>query len=516
MHKFQFTVTQVAVSATILTLTACGGGSSTDAPTTPTKVTVSGKVVINQAVSGAVVCMDVNGNAICDSTEPTSAPTPSDGVFTISMAATDAATLAGSRLLAQIPPTARDAAAPNAAIATTTLQLSAPTGKSNQINPLTTLVQSGVASGLTLAKSEAAVAVQLKVSGTEIYDYQNSTVSTGEVLDNARSMANAVLLALTKGAALKVAALESTEDPIKQLQSLRFTNSANYGYTDYTSTVIPNTGKSQVVDIRRGMTAGVPTPESNLYTNVYLTPTGWLRCDASGFLGTRGTPSRSEFCGGGQLSVGTAVLTDISGKSMATVVSTMQSELGGASSLNLDPALLGNQTFPAGSGLYSRTTTNLGRPTYISNINSTSEVNIGNGAKTLEDYIANRRSATLNLTTGAGMAWVGYTADASHWLMVSFADATSRVQYYSCTFNASNLVTGCVALNSGTFSIGTVQGVRLMEFQSAPSYDLQTYSVGFVEYNGGVARVNRTLTGNRESQRLNGVAAEALKKALGI
>lgn len=513
----------------LLSLTACGGGDVTPTPVPPPPppppVAVSGKVMINQAIAGATVCMDLNANSTCDVGEPTAAATKADGAFsfTYDPSLVTATQVSTAPLIAMVPTTAIDAAAPTLPVGTQAMVLSAPAGKAAQINPLTTLVQTGVAAGLTLAKAEAAVAVQLGVPAADIYDYQANAVSTTSVPDTARSMAGVVVYAMqTSGAKLSVVDIATANDPSTQLAGFSYTDSKNYGVRDFLTTEVVGTGKTTVADVRRGMTAGVATTDANLFAQVYLTEAGWVRCDGKGFPSTRGTPTRSAYCGGGLPSAGFTITTDVSGKPMADVVKAMQAATDGSNSINMDANLLGTQIFPAGSGLSYRYNTNIGQAIYINNANSVNEVGVAGGVKTLEDYIADRRAKTISLTTGSGMSYIGSSSDTSHYLMASYLDSTSQAQYYSCTFDAvTTAINGCVALTKGTFSIKTFNGVRMIVFADQPaSPATQKYTIGYAEYAGGVARARQNKGDSASvltySQRLSGAAGEALKKAMGV
>src|SRR5690606_13497413 len=74
-------------SAALLTLAGCGGSDGDDDPVVPlpapTPVTLSGTVVVDRVIQNAMVCLDLNANAACDATEPTSAKTTADGAYSL-------------------------------------------------------------------------------------------------------------------------------------------------------------------------------------------------------------------------------------------------------------------------------------------------------------------------------------------------------------------------------------------------------------------------------------------------
>ena len=143
----------------VASLYACGGGSSgTDSgggngggTVTQPAITLSGTVAIDQAVRNAAVCVDLNANAACDTGEPSAAATGSDGKFSLTYQPGDAAATAAfnqAPVLARITPESVDAADPTSTATAKAFVLSAPAGKSAQINPLTSLVQKAIAAGV--------------------------------------------------------------------------------------------------------------------------------------------------------------------------------------------------------------------------------------------------------------------------------------------------------------------------------------------------------------------------------
>jgi hypothetical protein len=506
-------------------LAGCGGSDGTPTPPpppAPTPVTLAGKVIGDQGIKGATVCLDVNANKLCDTGEPVSAVTGSDGAYSI---ATDsdkapAATLASASLIALIPTAAVDAADPGSTVTTRAFVMSTSAGKTGQINPLTTLVQAGVANSLKLADSEAAVAVQLGIPAAHIYDYQALPAIGVPFPDNARMHAQIVKGALEEGVALSVVGIASTDNGTSQLASLVYTDAANYSIRIFEPAEEKGTGKTRLLDKRSGLTAGAPTSSNALYGQVWLTPTGWSRCDSNGFHSTRGSPSRSGYCNDGQTTAGFTVETDISGKSMGEVIRSMQASAE-SNTVTMNPVIVDNVTFPSGSKLRNRTNATLGQNLWINNVNSTSEALTGVNNANVDAFINARRTSNVNLVSNAGLTWVGFTGDLNHWLAVSFIDAT-RVQYYSCTFNAqTNAFVFCVTLNEGTYQVVPQNGVKLIKFAGQPNpVESINFTVGYGEYNGGMARFRELKAEERYlvtySNRLNQTAGEALRKALGI
>jgi len=171
-------------AAAALALTACGGGGGDDPVTpvtpAPATVTLSGEVAVNGTLKNVVVCLDRNANAVCDAGEPASAPTAADGKYTLTYdpaVVTDAAT---ARLIAPVragdpsaASTAIDSTHPTVAVAASDYVMSRPAGSGGAINPLTTLVQAGVAAGMTEAVARENVALQLAIAAAKVDAYQD-------------------------------------------------------------------------------------------------------------------------------------------------------------------------------------------------------------------------------------------------------------------------------------------------------------------------------------------------------
>lgn len=65
-------------------LVACGGGDN-EATVVPLPTTLTGHVMLNGTVMNAVVCVDLNSNGMCDSSEPAPAKKGSDGAYPITL-----------------------------------------------------------------------------------------------------------------------------------------------------------------------------------------------------------------------------------------------------------------------------------------------------------------------------------------------------------------------------------------------------------------------------------------------
>lgn len=139
------------IASGILIGCGSGGGSAS--------VTLGGKI-IDGYISGAVVCLDLNSNNICDSGEP-STTSKSDGTYTLNYSGS----VAGLQIISQIPTGAIDS---DLGTINTAFTLSAPvpTDPTNYVNthvtPLTTLVAT------TIQQSGGQIALSPEAAQTKI------------------------------------------------------------------------------------------------------------------------------------------------------------------------------------------------------------------------------------------------------------------------------------------------------------------------------------------------------------
>ena len=140
-------------SATLLTLAACGGSSSNGpAPSVaPTSTNVSTSVV-DGAIGNALVCVDKNGNGLCD-TDETQGRTNTDGNVTLAVPNADVGRFPVVAMVGT------DAVDKDHGPVTTAYKLWAPADQVAVVSPLTTLVQHTIA-GSGGTTPEAAKAVQ--------------------------------------------------------------------------------------------------------------------------------------------------------------------------------------------------------------------------------------------------------------------------------------------------------------------------------------------------------------------
>ena len=485
--------------------------------------TLTGFVMINKGIQNAAVCLDLNANKACDSGEPATV-SAADGSYTLNYdpAVVAAAQLAAAPFVARVTTSTVDAATPTVPAVSSDIVLTAPAGKGAQINPLTTLVQAGVAGGLTLAQSQASAAIQIAVTEAELYDYQSAPALSEPYADNARTAAVLTAQALQDGATLLVVDKDAPATPAArgQIASLTYTLADTYNLRLF-NTLSKSDGMGVVSDTRSGKTNGISSTSAALYNTAYLTPTGWKTCGTS-FLSGRGVPNRSNYCDGGLPSLNYVVSSkSVSGQGMGAVARDMIAA--GSSSLGGDTRYFDAYTFTEGANWESRKGTELGQVIFVNNINSTSEVFPSTTYAGVEDAISKLSRTTANLSTGAGMLWLGNTQNTNTWLMGSFSSDAGKVQYYACSTNvAATAITSCTVKNVGTYSIQTRNGVKVAMFAGQPDPVASiSYTVGYADYsNGGMARVRIRIPTYAQtataSQRLNGSGSEQLLKALGL
>ena len=532
-----------ASSAFLLALAGCGGGgSSGDAPT---PVTLTGTVVVDQAIQNAVVCMDLNANNLCDTGEPASAKTGANGAYSLTYdpAAVAAAQVAAASLIAPMVPgaltdanTTLDAAEPGVVLAEKAYVLKQVPGKSGQINPLTTLVAAGIQAGLAENTARTNAAAQLAIAEAKIDNYQDDPVfNETNLVDNARLMALVTPGALEAGAVLVVSPLAAADASPGNLTTLNYAGATDYFVRSASNlAVAAGATSADSQDFRTGLTAGQATAAHLLYQQAFLTPTGWTRCTDGISTSTRGVPSRDTYCNVSK-SVGFPVFADIAGQSMADVVTAMQADTrtntinnNGISTTNL-LAALGTATFPAGSTTRVRTNVSLNQPIFISNLNS--DYRPQAEATTLVQLIAAKPASGVNLATAAGSLSLGLSTSAQLNLRVAFTgttdDKTGTVQFYECKLNAAGTeASNCQATDTGNYAIETVHGVRVMRFTDhAPTTfsnqenlyaELKSASTG-LDYVYRARQAKPTFTASRSSnKRLNGTAWTDMKKKLGL
>jgi hypothetical protein len=138
----RWAVTSAVASAVLV---ACGGGGTTGQALT-------GKVM-DGYITGAVVCLDVNNNGVCNSGEP-QAETTAGGAYTLDVPSD--AQLGGTNLLVNVPVGAIDEDNPGTPIATAYSMRSVASAQA-VVSPLTTILAAHLDSGETEAQALAAM-----------------------------------------------------------------------------------------------------------------------------------------------------------------------------------------------------------------------------------------------------------------------------------------------------------------------------------------------------------------------
>lgn len=180
-------ITGAVISASI-GLTACGGGGdSTPPPTTPTvsTVTLSGKVA-DGYLSAAKVCLDLNYNKVCETTEP-SATSTTGGNY--SFDATQIEIDSFPVVVEVIAGTTVDEDNPGTTV-TQKYTLTAPAGKGAFVSPLTTIIQGQIeTTGATAESIEISLLASMgeSSSGVSLFDdyvAEQADMSNGTTLQD--------------------------------------------------------------------------------------------------------------------------------------------------------------------------------------------------------------------------------------------------------------------------------------------------------------------------------------------
>ena len=535
-------------AAAALALTACGGSGGDDPVTpvtpAPATVTLSGEVAVNGTLKNVVVCLDRNANAACDAGEPASAPTAADGKYTLTYdpaVVTDAAT---ARLIAPVragdpsaASTAIDSTHPTVAVAASDYVLSRPAGSGGAINPLTTLVQAGVAAGMTEAVARENVALQLAIAAAKVDAYQDDPATTNDQLpDTARTAALVVEAMLENKVPLVVGDQKAALTASSTLASLSYGSASDfYLQTLDRSAKAAGTAGSETTDARSGKVAGVARPDGGsadaLYRAAYLGANGWNYCSRSvAIQSTAGNPSRSVSCGV-RTTVGFTTGTSVADQAMSDLVTRWQTLASNTINVGVSTAglvgALGNAKFPAGAEEQVRTNLVLSSDITIDNVWTRG---LPQDRNTLETVVARYPASAVALPGPGGSLSMGITTGALRNLRVAFGAATSATagaaQFYECDLNADQSVaSNCAATATGTYAMETVNGQRILRFSGQPATPAVNYDVVYaqVDWGGGNQWVYRAHAIKPSLQarmstasRLNGAAWGAMKAQLGL
>ena len=194
-----------ASTLTLALLAACGGGGGSGAAESAGASTAASGLtttVMDGLIQNALVCVDTNANATCDSGE-VQGRTDATGKVTLQVSAS---VLATARIVAMV---GTDAVDLDTGPVTTAYVLQAPAGKPHVVSPLTTLVQSHVDDGSSLTDAEAAVTRELSLT-ISVYDNYVALRGRNEGANRAGQLARGIVLALQKRLAEKCGLVPST------------------------------------------------------------------------------------------------------------------------------------------------------------------------------------------------------------------------------------------------------------------------------------------------------------------
>lgn len=548
-HASKTPARHVLYAAALLALSACGGddGDSEPGPEPPPPtMTLQGQVTRNAALENAAVCLDLNGNDACDDGEPASAPTGADGRYSVTATPEQAD---AARLIAVVKANATvDAAQPGEVVSTGSgYVLKRPAGSSGGINPLTTLVQAGVAAGMTQAQARDAVAAQLGIAAAKIDDYQDDPpTDDGKVEDTARWIASFTSVALREGVPLQVADPSAAGGASDVMDNLIWRDADNFYWRSLRAAErAAGVPTATVADLRAGRIGGADRPDygaaDSLYRTAYLGPSGWQLCgrNAPAITSTGGNPSRSVFCGASS-AVSFNRFAPVAGEAMSALVARWRNDPG-SNRINNDgtptaglTAALGSAVFPPGAQEMRRTGLTLSSDIVIDNTWSRGLAQ--SRGTTLAEMVMNHPVGSVNLADGTSAAGttislgLGRAVDKN--LRVAFGPGAGEAQFYECDLDAQGVSfavpPNCVATTAGSYAIETLHGASVMRFAGHPPVVATIgYEVVYTEIDWGGGPGNRWVYRahasrpdlswrSARSMRLDGTAWGALKTQLGL
>lgn len=192
-HRYWMLVVSAAavavLAAATVTLTGCGGGGGSSSTATPAATTTSVQTTaIDGALSGATVCLDVNGNGVCDAGEP-SGTTDANGQATLTV---PNAQVGLYPIVVMVPVGAVDA---DTGPVTTAYVMQAPADQTAVVSPITTMVQAQIAtSGGSSAQAAATVQQQTGLTASPFANY-TANKSTDANAAAAATLARLIVLA---------------------------------------------------------------------------------------------------------------------------------------------------------------------------------------------------------------------------------------------------------------------------------------------------------------------------------
>ena len=527
-----------------LSLAACGGDDDAPAPPLPppAPTTLSGEVARIGTLQNVVVCLDLNANDACDAGEPAAAATGADGRYSLSYDPAAVPDAASGRLIAPVKTgdpaaatTAIDSATPTVAATDADYVMHRPAGTGGAINPLTTLVQAGVAAGMSEAAARANVALQLAIDAAKIDAYQDDPAwDAAQIHDTARTAAAVVSGMSRTGVPLEVGDQQAAEPASSTLRQLRYSGAGDYFARSHDQQAkAAGSAGVQLVDNRSGKTGGQVNADTALYGTAYLTPSGWTYCTRDVLMrATVGNPSRTVYCDG-ETSLGSTRTSSVAGEAMAALVDRWQALSTNTINVGMPTAglkgALGTTAFPAGAEELVRSSVVLGQTILIDGLANRAQPQSRN---TLEAVINHYPTSGAAAPTGANTLTLALTTSQLKNLRVSLAPSSATqgaAQYYECDLNADQtVVSNCVPSTTGAYSIDTVNGARVLRFTGQPPTPAINYHVVYSEIrwvagdpnSQWVYRAHETKPGlvSRQgaSSRLNDAAWTAMKTQLGL
>ena len=189
---------------------------------------------------------------------------------------------------------------------------------------------------------------------------------------------------------------------------------------------------------------------------------------------------------------------------------------------------LGSAAFPAGSRINQRTSLTLAPSITISSL--TTDGRPQSEAQTLEQLIAAKPASGVTLPSASHSLGLGLGSGPLKHVRAAFTGVTSAtagtVQFYECDLDTTQSVaSNCAASDTGTYSITTANGSRVMRFNGAPAnvmnhnrvyvevQNAPTVATGNWVYQARESKMDTTWAFN-VSQRLNATAWAAMKAQL--
>ena len=189
-NGMKYPLAALVLGLSTLLMTGCGGGGGGGGGSaTPNSATMTG-AVLDGYITGATVCLDVNGNGKCDAGEPTTVTT-ANGAYSFNYPG--ATNIANLNVIVNVPAGAIDSDHPNTPIAAP-YQMSAPASNSISVTPLTTLVAAAMAANSSLTPETAATQVSTALGLPPTVNlFQNYVAAGNTALQNVAQVVNVVV-----------------------------------------------------------------------------------------------------------------------------------------------------------------------------------------------------------------------------------------------------------------------------------------------------------------------------------